>query len=366
MKDSKLKIFSAIKNRIMIAEIIAYIVVLLIFAFSPLSKNIDNRISLYTYNEYIRFAIYITIVGVVFSIVEYFFSYYSSYIIEHDFELSNQSLKEWENEHLKSLLVNAVIMLPLAILFFSIIKQFGTYWWIFFGTTLFIISVLLAKIAPVLIFPLFHKYTSLENEEIRNRLFSLLENHNLKTSEIFSFNLSKNTKKANAGFTGIGSTKRIILSDTLIEKFTPEEIEVIFAHELGHYFKKHIVKNIIFNGIFIFSTFFLCNSIYSFTLEKMNFFEYHSIPAIPILILYLSLAFLILMPFSNFISRKHEKEADLFAINRTGNIQSFISSMEKISEINLADKEPNKIIEFLFHGHPSIKSRIDFAKKQQL
>ncbi len=183
---------------------------------------------------------------------------------------------------------------------------------------------------------------------------------------IYSFNLSKDTKKANAGFTGIGRSKRIILSDTLIEHFTPDEIAVIFAHEMGHYKKRHIVKSIVLGTVSIFLSFFLCGELYRLTLAHLGYINVYDIAAIPILFFYLTLFSLVTMPLSNALSRRYEREADRYALDATRDRDSFISSMEKLAELNLADRDPNQVTEFMFYSHPSIKKRIALARSHVL
>ena len=178
--------------------------------------------------------------------------------------------------------------------------------------------------------------------------------------------MSKDTKKANAGFTGLGKSKRIILSDTLLEKFTVDEIAVVFAHEAGHYKYKHIVKNIIFSTVVIFISFYLCGMTYSWTVARMGFAQIYDLAALPVLMLYLSIFGLLMMPVTNSISRRYEYQADEYALRTTGDLASFKSTMEKLAEINLSDKEPHPVVEFFFYSHPSIKRRISTAESIRL
>jgi STE24 endopeptidase len=235
-------------------------------------------------------------------------------------------------------------------------------WWIYFSCFIFVISVLLARIAPVVIFPLFYKFKKLEDDDLKARLEKVLSEVKIDIKGIFSFNMSKNTKKANAGFTGLGKSKRIILSDTLLEKFTPDEIAVVFAHEAGHYKHRHIVKNILFSTVVIFVSFYICSLLHSFTIKSMGFENVYDLAALPALVFYLTLAGLIMMPVTNFISRKYEFQADEFAIRLTSDVDSFISTMEKLAEINLADKSPHPVVEFFLYSHPAIQRRIEFAE----
>jgi STE24 endopeptidase len=249
-----------------------------------------------------------------------------------------------------------------ALAFYWFIRTTGALWWFWFGIFVFILSVLLARLAPVLIFPIFYRFKELDSGEIRERVEKILADVNIKIKGIFSFNMSKDTKKANAGFTGLGKTRRIILSDTLLENFSVDEIAVVFAHETGHYKYRHIVKNIIFSAIVIFAAFYLCGLSYEWIISKMGFAALHDLAALPVLMLCLSLFGLLLMPLTNSISRRYEYQADAYALKITGNIEAFVSTMEKLAGINLADKEPHPVVEFFFYSHPSIKRRVEAAK----
>lgn len=226
-----------------------------------------------------------------------------------------------------------------------------------------IYSVLLAQIAPVLIFPIFYKFKPIENETIKNRILNLCEKVEFKVKGVFCFDLSKTTKKANAAFTGMGKTKRIIIGDTLLSSFTDDEVETVFAHELGHYKKGHIKKTITFS---IFSTIiglFIISVIYNKVIVVFGFNSVSQISALPLLAIISGILGFLTLPLGSLLSRKYEFEADRFAISTTGNLDAFKSSMEKLAFQNLADEEPNKFVEFWFHSHPSIKRRIEAAEK---
>jgi STE24 endopeptidase len=238
----------------------------------------------------------------------------------------------------------------------------GELWWLYFGLAAAAAAVVLARLAPVVIFPLFYRFSRLEDGEIAERISGLLRSRNVGFEGIYSFNMSRDTKKANAGFAGMGRGKRIILSDTLVKEFTPGEIAVIFAHELGHYQLMHLWKGLGLTIGIILLSFYLCGQAYAATVAAMGFAGLHEIPAIPILILYLSVFGFLIMPATNAFSRAHEREADRYALEATGDAASFISSMERLADMNLSDRDPHPAVEFLFHGHPSIRKRIAFAE----
>lgn len=358
--ELKEKAYNRIKIRLTIAGMVIDLGLLVVLAFSGLAALIASH-STVTGNDYINFLVFVFLCGLLFSVISIPMDFYGGYVVEHRFGLSNQSLLNWIKENLKSTALNIVIGVPVALAFYWFIRSTGNLWWLWFGIFVFVLSVVLARIAPVLIFPIFYKFKELDNGEIRERVEKILADVNIRISGIFSFNMSKDTKKANAGFTGLGKTKRIILSDTLLENFTVDEIGVVFAHEAGHYKYRHIVKNIMFSTVVIFVSFYLCGRVYAWTVSAMGFTEIYDLAALPVLMLYLSLFGLLLMPVTNSISRMYEYQADGYALRTTGNLDAFVSTMEKLASINLADKEPHRVVEFFFYSHPSIKRRVEAA-----
>lgn len=361
----KAKSYNRIKIALQIISLILNFIYLLILAFTPVSRTLEGIIYSYTSNDYLAFIIFLLMIGLIGLIYSLPLDFYSSFVIEHKYKLSNQKFSDWVIEKIKSTIVSSIILFPIAILFYYLLKNYEN-WWLILALVVFFFSILLARIAPTLIFPIFYKFTPLENENLKNKLIDLCKKFGINFQGIYSFNMSKTTKKANAGFTGIFKSKRIILSDTLIENFTDDEILTVFAHELGHYQKKHIIKNILIGLLTTLITFYFVSHFYNFFLVKMNFQSPYQISALPLLFLILSLFSLLLMPINNFISRKFEYEADEFAVRSTVDKLSFISSLEKLGKINLADKNPHPIIEFLFYSHPSIKKRIERIQSLQV
>ncbi|MBN1497284.1 MAG: M48 family metallopeptidase [Spirochaetes bacterium] len=366
IKHPREKIYNKIKLRLSIAGIVLNVVIIGILAFSGVSPLIVGLVSGFLSNDYLIFLAFIAVTGALYSLIDFPFDFYGGYIVEHRFGLSNQTVAAWLIEKMKGAAISVVVGLPVAVVFYVFLKLTGWLWWLWFSMFIFFISVFMARIAPVVIFPIFYRFRELESDEIRERIGRLLEGQGISISGIYSFNLSKDTKKANAGFTGIGSSKRIILSDTLIERFTPDEIAVVFAHELGHYRKRHIVKSIVLGSASIFLSFFLCGELYRVTLGYLGYEQVYDIAAIPVLLFYLTLFSLVTMPLSNALSRRYEREADRYALDATRDRDAFISTMEKLADMNLADRDPNPVTEFMFYSHPSIKKRIAFARKHAL
>ncbi len=361
-KEKLAKKYSKTHQILSVTGTVIFFAILLILIFTGLSKKIEAVAFGYTSNNYSALLIFLFIIGFFEGIINFPLNFYSGYILEHKYDLSNQTLSKYFIEKLKGFALGMVLGIPLILAFYYILSTFGEYWWLVLGVFMFFFSIIIGRLAPTLIMPLFYKFKPIEDESLRDKILELCKKTGIKIQGIFTFDMSKNTKKANAAFTGIGKSKRIILGDTLINSFSENEIETVFAHEAGHYKKKHIVKMMITSTILTFAGLFITAKLYEASLSYFGFTGISEISALPLLFLYLSLYGLITTPISNIQSRKYEWEADTFALETTKEKESFISAMEKLADQNLADKSPNKIIEFLFHSHPSLEKRIQFAK----
>lgn len=364
-KEQLAKKYAKTKRILSVTSTCIFFAIVLILLFMGLSKNISSLAYSYSSNDYIALLIFVAILGIAESIITFPLGFYSDYILEHKYEMSNQTIGGYFKEKMKGLVLGLVLGVPLLLLFYYILRNTGDNWWLVFGSILFLITVIIGQLAPVLIMPLFYKFKPIENETIKNRLIELCQKTGVMVKGIFVFDMSKNTKKANAAFTGMGKTKRIILGDTLVNNFTEDEIETVFAHEMGHYTRKHIIKLVAVSTILTFGGLYLTALLYKSSLSYFGFTQIYEIAALPLLFLYLSLYSLVTSPITNILSRKFEWEADTYALEVTRNNLAYISALEKLADQNLAEKEPNKIIEFLFHSHPSLSKRIEFARNFQ-
>lgn len=365
-KEKKAKEYDKIKNRLMLVNLILTLVFLIAcFAIGGnggLSGWVTRLIQSWTDNVWFVVGIY-GIGAVLFSTLLGFpLKFYSSYLLEHRYELSNESLGGWTLDFFKSLAIDLVITLLFIEVIYLLMRTVTDAWWLWAAGLWILFSIVLGNLFPVLILPIFYKLKPVENKELVGKLVKLAERVKAKVLGVYEMDMSKKTKKANAMLAGIGNTKRIIFGDTLLKNFTDEEIEVILAHELGHFYHKHIWKLIFVAAAFTFIGLYLADWVLSFSLDYFGFSGYADVANFPLLALIISVFFLVTMPLTNGFSRICERQSDKFAIDQTRDIPSFISSMEKLAEQNLANKEPNPVMEFFFHSHPSISKRIQFAK----
>jgi len=288
---------------------------------------------------------------------------YYGFRLEHHFHLSNQRRLSWAWDELKGWLVGLVLATIVAEVLYFIIRQSPEHWWLIAWGVFLLLFVLFAQIAPVVLFPIFYKFEPLHNDDLKERLTRLGEQAGTRVRGVYKWNLSEKSKKANAALTGLGATRRIILADTLLDNYSPDEIEAVLAHELGHHVHRHILKSIFVQaGITLFG-FWATNQVLHWAIDRHGVFETLSDFAnLPLLVLVATVLSLILMPALNAYSRYNERQADRYAFKSIATVDPFITSMNKLASQNLAERTPSKWVELLFHSHPAISKRVEAAE----
>jgi STE24 endopeptidase len=288
---------------------------------------------------------------------------YYDFRLEHRYNLSNQRLRSWLWDELKGLLIGLVMATIVVELLYMLLRQAPQHWWIVAWVVFLGLFVLLAQLAPVVLFPIFYKFEPLENEELKRRLIVLGERAGTRVRGVYKWHLSEKSKKANAALTGLGATRRIILADTLLDNYSDDEIEAVLAHELGHHVHRHILKSIFVQAGITLLGFWLANEVLHYAVDRRNMFETVSDFAnLPLLILVSTVLSFLLMPALNAYSRFNERQADRYCFQSVASVGPFISSMNKLAEQNLAEKTPARWVEWLLHSHPAITKRVAAAE----
>ena len=292
-------------------------------------------------------------------------SYYSGFVLEHRFGLSRQTLRRWISQYAKGMAMTLVFNIVMVQLLFWTIWTTGAWWWLVAAVGSFVVMAGLGKLAPVIILPLFYKIERLENERLESSFSKLTAGTGLSIEGIYGMTLSEDTVKANAMLAGLGNTRRVILGDTLLEKFTDEEIQVVFAHEVGHHVHHHIRKLIFLMFVGAGLIFFLCDRVFLAVARQWGLAaDYTNLPVwtLPLLFLLLTVLGMLVEPLQNIVSRFFERQADRYALQSTQAPDSFRSAFEKLAALNKADKQPHPVEVFLFHSHPPIQQRLAMAK----
>lgn len=293
------------------------------------------------------------------------FSIYHTFVIEEKYGFNKTTVKTFILDLLKVLILTAIIGGVLLSVVFWFFYAAGSFAWVYcwIATTLF--QLFLLFIAPVVIMPLFNKYTPLEDGELKSAIENYAKEQKFALAGVFKMDASKRSTKSNAFFTGFGKFRRIALFDTLIQKHTTDELVSVLAHEIGHYKKKHFIKGIILSiatsGVMFFILSFFMNNKGLFDAFKMqNLSVYASLVFFGFLYSPINLFISI---FSNVVSRKHEYEADNFAIVTYNKPESFITALKKLTVDNLSNLTPHPLKVFLEYSHPPILERIRAIKK---
>jgi STE24 endopeptidase len=289
---------------------------------------------------------------------------YYGFRLEHRFNLSNQRLRSWIADEIKGFFVSLILFAILVEVLYSTIRLAPEIWWLLAWIIFISLLVFFVQIAPVVLFPLFYKFNPLENDELRDRLVRLSERAGTRVRGVYEWKISEKSKKANAALTGLGRTRRIILADTLLENYTPDEIEAVLAHELGHHVRRHIFKLIIVQIALTFLGFYALDAVMRYAIERQHMFEQMSdFAALPLLALVISVLSLLLMPLLNAYLRHNEREADQYCWSAIPSVAPYISAMNKLCEQNLGERQPSRMVEVLFHSHPAISKRIAAAEQ---
>jgi STE24 endopeptidase len=288
---------------------------------------------------------------------------YYGFRLEHRFQLSNQKLRAWIWDEFKGFLVAVILAAIVTELLYFIIREAPQHWWLLAWAAFLGLFVLLAQLAPVVLFPIFYKFEPLADEGLKARLVKLSERAGTRVRGVYKWHLSEKSKKANAALTGLGNTRRIILADTLLDGYSPDEIEAVLAHELGHHVHRHIFKSILVQAGITLLGFWAANWALHYAIERRHMFETLSDFAnLPLLALVSTVLGFLLLPALNAYSRFNERQADRYAFRSIVSIEPFISSMNKLAEQNLAERKPSRFVEWFFHSHPAISRRIAAAE----
>jgi STE24 endopeptidase len=289
--------------------------------------------------------------------------FYSGYILEHRYHLSNQTIAGWLVKRFKGYLVGGTLGLLLISGLYWVLWMTGAYWWLWATAGWLVVTLILGRLLPVVILPIFYKVSRLDDASLLERLKKLTEGTSLNIEGVYELHLSEETKKANAALAGLGNTRRVLLGDTLLQQFTPEEIEVVFAHEVGHHVYQHLMKSIALSVVLTLIGFAMVHVILSWCAGQLGYAGLDDPAALPLFLFILAMFGLALSPLKNAISRFYERQCDQYALDRTQKPYAYRSAFIKLARINKSDPDPHPVVALLFYDHPPIRQRLAMAEK---
>lgn len=330
---------------------------LAVFLLTPVGRDLDDRVAQLFTSGYLRYFAFLGVLALTWEALSFPFSL-CGYHVERRFGLSKQSLGSWLGDQLKGLALKIVFGAIVLSLVRISVDNAGSLWWLVCATLFFLFSIALAQLAPVLLIPIFFKMKPMVDGPLKQRLLELCRQFRIQVSEVYHLGLGEKTEKGNAAFMGLGKTKRIVIGDTLYEKYAPEEVEAVFAHELGHQVHNDLWKGLGLSTFLLYFSFWAAQTLavsWAYPLAQTDithpfglliFFALFSVIQIPLGVLQAA------------YSRSRERAADRFALNKAGLAASLADALEKLTIQNWGQFRPNPVLEFLTYSHPAPWRRI--------
>ena len=340
-------------------------VVLIIFTLGGLFNFLSEVVVSTTSSDVLGAVLLGLLLLIVEQVISIPISIYSTFVIEERHGFNKTTTKTFVTDISKSLLISATISSVLYATVIYIVVNLGDNWWIYAFGAVFTLQAIIFFLYPVLIMPLFNKFEPLDDDEFKKPIEKLLEKIDFKSKGLFVMNASLRSTHGNAFFTGFGKNKRIVFFDTLLKTITPDEMEAILGHELGHYKLGHIKKGLLSSLVFGFIGFYLLSEI----LQSDNFFLDHGLENLTIyskfLLFYLVIGSYTFFtkPFTSALSRKREFEADDFSFQYT-NGEYMISGLLKLSKDNASNLTPDPLYSSYYYSHPPIAERVQSIEKK--
>jgi STE24 endopeptidase len=340
-------------------------VVLLVFLFSGVLPWLSALVSRSLGSSAWAMAAFLFIVGIVISLAGLPFDWRAQFRLEEKFGFNTTTPKTWWMDRIKGLLLGLVLGYPLLALVLKLVEWTGAWWWLWAWSALLVFQLLMLVLAPVLIMPLFNKFTPLPEGGLRERLLALAERARFRAQSIQVMDGSKRSRHSNAFFTGFGRLRKIVIFDTLIQQLTGPELEAVLAHEIGHYKKRHILKTLAFSALSSLAGFYLISVLadQGWFYRAFGFEPGTIAPALLLFGLLSGTVTFWFSPLAHWWSRRHEYEADAFAVELMREAHSLIGALRKLNAKNLSNLTPHPAYSGFYYSHPAMLEREQALEK---
>jgi len=335
------------------------VAVLLLILFTGVLPWAFNLFTVWLGSSAWAMAVFLLAVGLTLSLPGLPLAWYDQFRLEERFGFNTSTQKIWWLDRLKGLLLGIVLGYPLLVLVLKFVDWTGSLWWLWAWAALLAFQMIMAVLAPVLILPLFNKFSALPEGSLRDRLLGLAERTRFRARSIQVMDGSKRSRHSNAFFTGFGQFRKIVLFDTLIQQLAEPELEAVLAHEIGHFKKKHIPKMLAFSALASLVGFF-CLSVLAkqdWFYQAFGFTPGNIAPALLLFGLLSGLVTFWFSPVAHWWSRRYEYQADAFAAKTMNEPLSLIGALRKLNEKNLSNLTPHPIYSGFYYSHPTLLER---------
>lgn len=358
VRQEKAKKYAKAKRCLALADLALGGILLLLLVFSGLSVKLTGLLTLPVVPAA---TIYLVAIMVTYGVLSAPLSYYRGFVLPYRYGLSVQKFTGWLSDEIKAGGLSLVFCAGMVAAIYWFITSFSPVWWLLGWGIVVLLSLILTNLAPIIIMPLFFKMKPLDDTDLKLRLEQLAQRAQAKVQGVYAINLSNKETTANAALIGLGNTKRIVLSDTLLQRYSPPEIEIITAHELGHHYHGDTFRLFIIQSAIWLVGFYVTNLTLKASVIPLGFSGISDIAALPLLMLIFATFSLLVAPVTNTYRRHLEVVADDYALRLTDNPKSFISAMAKLTDQNLSEAQPSRWVELLIYDHPSYNRRVEHA-----
>lgn len=331
---------------------------------TPISRKTRDAAARITQRPFLTAMVYIAFLTLIMAVIDFPLSYYSGFVVPHQFDLTDQSFGAWLTDELKGLAVGLVIGSIVGALALAAIRRFRR-WWLAMWIGSIPLILLIVVIQPVVLDPLFNEFEPLRNAQLRAKLLDLASRAGIEGGRVYQVDKSKQTKTLNAYVNGIGPTKRIVMWDTLLAEMTEDEVLAVMGHEMGHYVLKHMWKGLAFGLALSFIGFFIGQKVHDRGLAKYGARWGITGPgdpaSVPWLMLILTVGSFLVTPIGAAYSRHQEHQSDVFALELTHLNEPMATAFVKLAENAKREPNPHPFIKYWRYSHPPIAERIPFA-----
>lgn len=290
------------------------------------------------------------------------FAWYQNYWLERRYGLSTQILPHWLADQVKAVTASSAVLAAGLVTVYLWMALWPQGWWAPTAAIFTLAMVLLTRLAPVVLLPIFYRVRPLRRETLSHRLTQLAEKAGAPVLGVYEWAIGGHTNKANAALAGIGRSRRILLSDTMLEAYSDDEIEVVLAHELAHHVHRDLWLGMAMRTVSLIAGTFLAAKVVGVATPWLGLRPPVDVASAPLLLLLAGAWSFALLPLANAVSRAQERRADRFALRLTGNPGAFVTAMRRLGHQNLAEDRPSALARWLFYSHPPLPERIALAE----
>lgn len=303
-------------------------------------------------------ALYIAVLALGWELATFPFTVYRNFLLDRKYGLASEPPRTWLLDHLKAVALGLALSEIAGFAMYASMRAAGGAWWLAAAGLFAVAGLVLARVAPVLLLPIFYQFRPLSREALRERLLALSVKAGVPVLGAFEWGLGEKTTRANAALVGAGHTRRILVSDTLLKDYSDDEIEVILAHEIAHHVHHDMTTALALETAVVAVALLAAHLVAGASGQVPA-----DLASLPLLVLTAAAVSLLLAPLGNAWSRRNERRADRFALELTGREAAFISAMRRLGAQNLAETDPSRAVVWFFHTHPTIDERIAIARE---